>query len=612
MIMARPNLRNLLAFSHDVLAVVAAWLLAYALRFNFDLPRHVGEGMLAALWWLLPLHAAVAWRLGLYRGLWRYASLTDLTRILFAVGVSSLVVAAIVSLASLQSQIPRTVLVLHPLMLVMLMSGSRVTYRIFKEYHLYGHANLRGEPVLVVGAGDAAVDLIRELRRSTEWHVVGLIDDDNGKWGRDLLGVKVLGAIDQLPLWAERFTIRNVILALPSATAERRRHAIEIASEAGLTVLTVPARTELLSGRFSISQVRRVELEDLLGREEVALDDEGLHHFLMGKTVLVTGAGGSIGAELCRQIAGYAPRTLLLFEQNEYALYQIDEEFRQRFPELRVLPVIGDVKDYRHLLQVMDTHRPEVVFHAAAYKHVPLMESANAWQAIANNVLGTARVARAAAASGVHKFVFVSTDKAVKPTSVMGATKRLAERVCMATQDPAGTRFIVVRFGNVLGSNGSVIPKFREQIARGGPLTVTHPEINRYFMTIPEAAQLVLQAGMMGQGGEIYVLDMGEPVRIADLARDMIHLSGFADGEIDIVYTGLRPGEKLYEELLADNEQTLPTPHAKLRVASTSDEPPDGWLEGIERDIAALQFADAETIKRRLLQHVPDYAPSLP
>lgn len=608
--MLRTNPQNILAFVHDLVAVAVAWVLAYFLRFNFDVPANFSAGMLAALWWLVPLHAAVAWRTGLYRGVWRYASLMDLKRIVFAVGLSSLIAAAIVFLASLQSGVPRSLLILHPLLLVMIMSGSRVTYRIFKEYRLYGHANLRGEPVIVLGAGDAAVDLLRELWRSPQWHVVGLLDDDHAKRGREIYGVKVLGAIDELPLWAKKFTLRNVILALPAATASRRRHAIEVAGGAQLTVLTVPAFAELLSGRLSISQIRLVELEDLLGREEVALDDKGLHELLTARRIMVTGAGGSIGSELCRQIAAYQPQLLVLFELNEYALYRIEDEFRRNHPDLSVMALIGDVKDYERVLSVMLKTRPEVVFHAAAFKHVPLMESLNAWEAIANNVLGTQRVSAAAVAAGVDKLVFISTDKAVKPTSVMGASKRLAERVCKATQQGIGTRFVIVRFGNVLGSAGSVIPKFREQIARGGPLTVTHPDINRYFMTIPEAAQLVLQAGLMGEGGEIFVLDMGEPVRIADLARDMIRLSGFSEDEIGIVYTGLRPGEKLYEELLADNEYTLPTPHVKLRVAASEEEPSADWLSDLCEDIESLRFADVALIKQHLKRQVPEYTPS--
>ncbi|MDA0189078.1 MAG: nucleoside-diphosphate sugar epimerase/dehydratase [Proteobacteria bacterium] len=609
--MLNLNIRNVLAFTHDVLAVFVAWVLAYCLRFNFQLPPPVYAAMLDALYWLVPLHAGVAWKLGLYRGLWRYASLADLKRIFLAVGLSGVLVAAIVSMASLQASIPRTVLVLHPIGLILLMSGSRIAYRIFKEYRLYGHASLRGEPVLVVGTGDAAVDLLRELRRSAHWHVVGLLDDEPGRWGRDLYGVKVLGGIDELPAWAERFTVRNVILALPSATAERRRHALEVASGARLTTLTVPAFADLLSGRFSISQIRHVELEDLLGREEVALDNAGLDALIRDQVIMVTGAGGSIGSELCRQIARYRPRTLVLFELSEFALYRISEEFAQDFPEIAVVPVIGDVRDYTRVSFAMREWAPQLVFHAAAYKHVPLMESINAWEAISNNVLGTLTLAEAAVATGVRRFVFVSTDKAVNPSNVMGVTKRLAERICMANQGISATRFVVVRFGNVLGSTGSVIPKFRQQILAGGPITVTHPDITRFFMTIPEAAQLVLQAALMGKGGEVFVLDMGEPVKIVDLARDMIRLSGFSESEIGIVFTGLRPGEKLSEELMASDERTLPTPHAKLRIAASENLPSGEWLRTLEARLADLQNVGAEEIRERLRELVPEYRPQV-
>jgi FlaA1/EpsC-like NDP-sugar epimerase len=323
---------------------------------------------------------------------------------------------------------------------------------------------------------------------------------------------------------------------------------------------------------------------------------------------MVTGAGGSIGAELARQVARFGPKLLVLFELNEFALYTIEQEFAASHPRLTVVPAIGDVKDAARVEHVIRAHRPSVIFHAAAYKHVPLMESENAWQAVQNNVAGTHVIARAAAAAGVEKFVFVSTDKAVNPTSVMGASKRLAEMVCQALQRAAGTRFVMVRFGNVLGSTGSVIPKFREQIAKGGPVTVTHPQVTRYFMSIPEAVQLVMQAGLMGKGGEIFVLDMGEPVKIADLARDLIRLSGFSEEEIHITYTGLRPGEKLYEEPLAGNENLLPTPHSKLRVARAREENSD-WLPRLESWLLSGGPVDDARVRAELAKWVPDYSP---
>jgi FlaA1/EpsC-like NDP-sugar epimerase len=373
-----------------------------------------------------------------------------------------------------------------------------------------------------------------------------------------------------------------------------------------LQVLTVPSFDDLMSNRVTVSQIRNIELDDLLGRDPVRLDTAGLNEWLGDRVALVTGAGGSIGSELCRQIARYKPKRIILLESNEFSLYTIEQEFTQIFPGIEVIPSIGDVKDATRIAKLMSKWKPTVVFHAAAYKHVPLMETENAWQAVINNVLGTYVLAEAALAHGAEKFVFISTDKAVNPTNVMGATKRLAELVCQSLQKPTGTRFVILRFGNVLGSTGSVIPKFREQIAKGGPLTVTHPEITRFFMSIPEAVQLVLQAGLIGQGGEIVVLDMGEPVKIADLARDMIRLSGLDENDIKIVYTGLRPGEKLFEEVLAADENSLPTPHHKLRIAKAR-QGDSATLAQITTWLSRPDQPDSETVKIELSRWVPEY-----
>jgi len=611
------NHRAALAFLHDAIAVSLTWLTAYWLRFNLDVPSDFSKAAWQSLLWVVPLQVAVFWRFGLYRGIWRYASLEDLKRIVLAVTGSAILVVGIVLMFHV-SNTPRSVLILAPILLAVVMGGSRLAYRVYREHRLYGHMKMQGEPVLVLGAGEAAVRLLKELAASDEWRVVGLLDDNAAKHGRMLNGVPVLGAVNEVSRHAEHMQAKHVILAMPSSTSGARRHAMEVASEAGLVVLTVPAFSDLLSGRVSISQIRKVELEDLLGREQVQLDDAGLHELLTNKVILVTGGGGSIGAELARQIACFDPKRLVIFDQSELALYNIEQEFSVRYPNLALSYVVGDVKDSARLNEAFTTHQPSVVFHAAAYKHVPLMEQENADEAVRNNVLGTLRLAQAAQRHGADEFVLISTDKAVNPTNVMGASKRLAEMVCQAVGESASesaksetnTRFVTVRFGNVLGSNGSVIPKFREQIAKGGPVTVTHADITRYFMSIPEAAQLVLQAGLMGRhaeiGGDIFVLDMGEPVKIVDLARDMIRLSGFTDDEIRIEITGLRPGEKLYEELLADGERTLPTPHPKLRIAQAQARlPVDGlaqlcvWLEG--------PIADEQVTKQMLKQFVPEY-----
>ncbi len=609
--------RSFLAFAHDLAACAAAWVASFWLRFNLEIPAPFWDVALESLLWVVALHGALFLAFGLYRGIWRFASLPDLKRIITAVAIAA--VAVPTGLFMLQVTVPRSVLIMNPLFLIMMMSGSRLAYRAWKERRLTSLIPEKREPVFVLGAEEAAVSLIKELARSPQWRVVGVFDNDTTNLGRELHGVNILGHLEDLPRWKDKLGAQHAILAMPSASHMMRRRVVEHCNHAGLKVLTVPSFEDLMSGRVTVSQIRHVELDDLLGRDPVVLDAAGLAEWFRGRVVLVSGAGGSIGAELCRQIARYQPRQLVLFELNEFALYSIEQEFAERFPELPVVCAIGDVKDAARVTQLLDAHSPSVIFHAAAYKHVPLMENENAWQAIVNNVTGTLVVAQAAIARGVEKFVLVSTDKAVNPTNVMGASKRLAEMVCQALQQPSppsplpegerrtkNTRFVMVRFGNVLGSTGSVIPKFREQLAKGGPITVTHPEVTRYFMSIPEAVQLVLQAGLMGRGGEIFVLDMGEPVRIADLARDMIRLSGLGDHEIRIVYTGLRPGEKLYEEPLAADENSLPTPHPKLRIAKARQE--DGaWLAQLAHWLARQDLPRDETVKAELARWVPEY-----
>jgi len=601
--------RRFVVFAHDVIAVALAWMAAFWLRFNFDMPGDYRQLMLELLPWVLVVHAAVFLALRLYRGLWRYASLPDLQRIAIAVGLSALAVPAVFALLRIGSPVPRTAYVLTPLLLALAMGGSRLAYRAWREGQLMPMmTNLQTTPVLVLGAGNAAAALVRDLSASRRWRVVGMLDDDPKKHGAAVGGVKIYGGIERVGERATALEVSQAVIAMPSATHQQRKRALDLCAAAGLQVMTVPALSDIVSGRVSVSALRAVELDDLLGRDPVQLDDAALHSFLDGKTVLVTGAGGSIGSELCRQIVRYAPARVVLFDSSEFALYSIEQEFGDRLPHAEIAAVIGDAKDARRVAEVFARHRPHVVFHAAAYKHVPLMEEENAFEGVANNVLSTVTVAQAAQQAGASKFVLVSTDKAVNPANVMGASKRLAEIACQALQDASRTQLVIVRFGNVLGSTGSVVPRFREQIARGGPVTVTHPDIQRYFMSIPEAAQLVLQAGAMGKGGEIFVLDMGDPVRIVDLARQMIRLSGLAEDDVRIEYTGLRPGEKLYEEPLADAERTLPTPHPKLRVAQARPPENGKLLDEVLAWLGCACGADAATVRAQLRRWVPEYA----
>jgi FlaA1/EpsC-like NDP-sugar epimerase len=600
------NYRALLALIHDAAAATAAWILAYLFRFNFDVPQPFAATIWETIVWVVPAQIIVLALLGLYRGVWRYAGLHDLKRIVFAVAIAGLVAPVVLQMTRLAFIVPRSVLILDPILLGLLLCAGRLSYRLWKE-HQISVLTSDAQPVLVLGADDAATNLIMNLAHSTEWRVVGLLDDNPARRGLLIHGVKVLGEIAALPDIARKHLIAHAIVAMPSATHGERRRVIEICRGAGVAAMTVPSYEDLMSGRVAISQIRRIELDDLLGRDPVVLDTTGLASWLSGRVVLVSGAGGTIGAELCRQIARFRPKQLIFLELNELALYTIEQEFLREFPATSIVCAIGDVKDAERVEQLLSTYRPSVVFHAAAYKHVPLMENENGWQAVLNNVRGTLVLARGAVNHDVEKFVFISTDKAVNPTSVMGASKRLGEMVCQALHQRSETRFVMVRFGNVLGSTGSVIPKFREQIARGGPITVTHPEIKRYFMSVPEAVQLVLQAGLMGQGGEIFVLDMGEPVKITDLARDMIRLSGFSEEDVRITYTGLRPGEKLYEEPLAVDENSLPTPHPKLRIAQARSENSD-WLPRLEAWLQRSEAPDETALRLQLAQWLPEYS----
>jgi FlaA1/EpsC-like NDP-sugar epimerase len=601
--------RRLLVLLHDVAAAAIAWGIAFWLRFNGDIP----DRYLDSITGLLPLVAAVYGlvfcALGLYRRLWRYASLPDLQRILIAVGVAALALPALVGFVRLGFPVPRTVYLLTPIFVLLIMGGSRFAYRAWREGQLVPVVSKPGAtPVLVLGAGAAGAALLKDLAPSPRWRVAGLLDDDRAKRGSEVLGVKILGGIDQVERVARSLQVTQAIIAMPSATHGQRKRAVDLCTRAGVAVMTVPSLSDIVSGNVSVSALRAVELDDLLGRDPVQLDDAGLHAFLHGKTVLVTGAGGSIGSELCRQVARFAPRRIVLLENSEFALYNIAQEFRDRLPGVAVSAIIGDAKDERRVDEVFERFRPNAVFHAAAYKHVPLMEEDNAFQAVVNNVRSTITVAGAARRWQAQKLVLVSTDKAVNPANVMGASKRLAEMVCQALQAGSRTEFVIVRFGNVVGSTGSVVPRFREQIARGGPVTVTHPEIQRYFMSIPEAAQLVLQAGMMGRGGEIYVLDMGEPVKIVELARQMIRLSGLSEADIRIEYTGMRPGEKLYEEPLAEAEKTLATPHPKLRVARARAPQNGKLLEELEAWLGSLLDPGADAVRAKLSGWIPEYA----
>ena len=593
--------------THDLLMVILAWLLAFWLRYNLTafshrtwsialhtLPIVMAVQMLAAIW------------SGCYRGMWRFASLPDLIRIVKAVLMGAVLALGCIFVFNRLVNVPRAVFPLYIILLTACWGAPRILYRILKDYFKHvQHINR----VLIIGAGYAGESLVRELLRDRRgrYKPVAFLDNDLKLLGKDIHGLRVIGTIDNLEKYVRRLRIAMVMLAIPSATTKQMQSIVTVCDKINIPYRTLPSISDLTENRITINALRKVEIEDLLGRDPVQLDWKHINESLRDKVILVTGGGGSIGSELCRQIAQCHPKKLVIIENSEFNLYSISQELQQRFESLELVPCLLDAGDVKFVNQTFNQHRPEVVFHAAAYKHVPLLES-QLLVAVKNNIFVTRVIADLAIQYRVQKFVLVSSDKAVNPTNIMGLSKRIAEIYCQNINNQGVTQFVTVRFGNVLGSTGSVVPLFRKQLESGGPITVTHPEMTRYFMTIPEATSLILQSYMMGQGGEIYVLDMGEPVKITYLAEQMIRLAGkLPNKDIKIEYTGIRPGEKMFEELFHGGEALRATSHHKISLANSRKVDWITLIKTFDRVELAYQADDAATILRELHALVPEY-----
>jgi FlaA1/EpsC-like NDP-sugar epimerase len=600
---------RLLAISHDVLIIPLAWFGAYWLRFNLDgIPNVALKLAIEAFPTVLIVQTIAYWAVGLYRGIWRFASLPDLMRIFRAVVIGSGFSILMLFFATRLQGLPRSVLPLYSMLLIIFLGGSRFFVRWFKEYQ---HGRILKKRVLIIGADDAGEGVARDLLRDKErdYIPVAFVDDKVIKIGHEIHGIRVVGKCEDIPWIVKEYQIDLIIIAMPKAKADEMRRIMGYCENTVCPVRTLPGLNDLVSGRINIELLREVSLEDLLGRDTVSLDWAAINIAIQDKTVLVTGGGGSIGAELCRQIAKLQPKRLIVVEHSEYNLFMLEQEFSDCFPHIKLEKHLASITDKSAITQILSQYRPDIIFHAAAYKHVPMLET-QPREGILNNILGTRYMAQLAIAHNVKKFILVSTDKAVRPTNVMGATKRSAEMICHSLNGRGLTQFITVRFGNVLGSAGSVVPIFKKQLEKGGPITVTHPEITRFFMTIPEACQLILQSLAIGKGGEIFVLDMGEPIKIKFLAEQMIRFSGKKPGEdIEIHYTGLRPGEKLHEELFHPTELLGATTHEKIFLAKAG-ELHWPWLRDIldTLEVVCHENEYEDTKLRELLQQlVPEF-----
>jgi FlaA1/EpsC-like NDP-sugar epimerase len=639
---SRENHAAISVALHAVLFVFA-WFMAFGLAYNFKSPTlgapvrafcsllgYAPSSPATADDWftayflpLLPpvliIKTSIFVVCGLHRASWRYVSLRDVFAIMRAAWLSFLGIFVLyyslqnarwlgLEIEGFGAKFPDSVFLLDFAGTIALVAGARFGVRLYHE-EVRSVGEGAAPKLLILGAGDAGEAVVREILRMPimNYRVVGFLDDDRAKQGTQIHGIEVLGPIENVKEIAEEYAVDELLIAVPSATRQRLRRVIELCQGTNLRFKTVPGMADLIAGRATVSEFRDFEINDLLGRAPVKLDEDEIGAFIRDRVIAVTGAGGSIGAEMCRQVARFHPRRLVLIEQAEPGLFPIDQELRREFSEIEFVPYIADIADRGRVNAIFDDEHPSAVFHAAAHKHVPMMEL-NPGEAVKNNVRGTRIVADAATANGVEKFIMISTDKAVNPTSIMGGSKRVAEMYIQALDNRCDTEFITVRFGNVLGSSGSVIPIFKEQIRRGGPVTVTHPEMVRYFMTIPEASQLVLQAASMGHGGEIFVLDMGEPVKIVDLAREMITLSGLRpDVDIKIEFSGVRPGEKLYEELAIDGEGVARTPHPKVGIWQNIASDWDELVAQIDRLIADADGLDRIGMRERLKEIVPEF-----
>jgi len=612
-----------LVFGADMILFILAHLLSYGIRFEFSITDSSLHQMMSVLPFIVPFKAFVFWRLGIYRGMWRYTGMNDLLRLFKAVLFSCLAIIAAMLFIHRFTGFSRAVFILDGTLTFLLTGGLRFCIRMFyqkksSDQGFFGmKRNRNKKPVFIIGAGDTGERTLREIAENPNlpYQVMGLIDDDSKKWGQSIHDVPVLGGIESLVRHVETYGVKEVIIAAPSASGTEMRKIMETCEACELKFKTLPSWSELIDGKVSIKAMRDVDYKDLLRRPPVDLYMEQIETYLKGRVILVTGAGGSIGSELCRQIVRFKPDMLILFDASEANLYNIQMEFKHRVGYLNCVTILGDVQNRAILDQVFRRYKPYVVFHAAAYKHVPMLEQ-NPWQAVHNNIRGTRVLMEETIRHKTEYFVLVSTDKAVRPTNIMGTSKRVCELLLQAFQGN-GTQMMAVRFGNVLASSGSVIPLFQSQIARGGPVTVTHPEVTRYFMTIPEATQLILQAGALGKGGEIFILKMGTAVKIAEMARDLIRFSGKEpDQDIQIVFTGLRPGEKLYEELITEGENIVSTDHKNILVL----EPDLSWkgmgnqesfrqwlISGVDELCLLAEKQDTCGIKEKLKEMVPEY-----
>jgi len=604
--------RALVMLFLDTILINISYILALYIRFEGD----IGGKQFAAYFlkykehfiYITIIKLAIFLYFKLYKSVWKYASIEELMNIVVASIVSNTAILSYMFIR--QDMLPRSIYILAALLDMVLIGGIRFSYRAFTTVGGGLLKNGNQKSVMLIGGGDAGAMVIREYRNHTQLNSrpVAIIDDNENKQGQMINGVPVVGTRADISTMAKKLKIDEIVIAIPSASKKEIKDIVEIAKTTKCKLKIVPGMFELIDGKVSINSIRDVDIEDLLGREEVKTDLKEISTYLTDKVVLVTGGGGSIGSELCRQIASFNPKKMIILDIYENSAYDIQNELRRKHKDLNLKTVIASIRDRDRILELMDRERPQVVFHAAAHKHVPLMEDSPK-EAIKNNVFGTLNLAQAADKYGVDKFVMISTDKAVNPTNIMGASKRICEMIIQSMDSVSDTDFVAVRFGNVLGSNGSVIPLFKKQIAEGGPVTVTHEEVIRYFMTIPEAVQLVIQAGAMAAGGEIFILDMGEPVRILDLAKDLIRLSGFEpDVDIPISITGLRPGEKLFEELLLDEEGISATKHDKIFIGQPTFTDYDLLLRSLEEANSIIKNGTDEDIKEYVKTIVPNYS----